>query len=80
MIVETTSEDYASLCLGRAPRQFDNVDSTIAPVEVLHMLAGVALRVRETFSPASWLIVENNEVVGMCSVTRPPSDGVSRRR
>lgn len=76
MIVETTSEDYASLCLGRAPRQFDNADSPIAPVEVLQMLADVAARVREKFAPASWLIVENEEVVGMCSVTRPPSNGV----
>jgi len=40
------------------------------------MLADVAARVRESFSPASWLIVEDNEVVGLCSVTRPPSGGV----
>ena len=40
------------------------------------MLAEVAERVRETFSPASWLIVEDGEVVGMCSITRPPSGGV----
>ena len=40
------------------------------------MLAGVAARVGESFSPASWLIVEDGEVVGMCSVTRPPSEGV----
>ena len=76
MIVEMTCEDFTSLCLGRAPRQFDNADSPVAPVEVLQMLAGVAARVRATFSPASWLIVEGNEVAGMCSVTRPPSDGV----
>lgn len=76
MIVEMTSEDYASLCLGRAPGQYDNADSPIAPLEVLRMLEDVAARVRETFSPASWLIVENNEIVGMCSVTRQPADGV----
>jgi len=76
MIVEMTCEDFASLCLGRAPRQFDSADSPIAPIEVLQMLADVAARVRETFFPASWLIVENDEVVGMCSVTRPPSGGV----
>jgi len=76
MIVETTREDHASLCLGHAPGHFDNADSPIAPLEVLRMLADVAARVRESFSPASWLIVEDNEVVGLCSVTRPPSGGV----
>jgi len=76
MIVETTREDHASLCLGRAPRQFDNADSPIAPVEVLQMLADLAERVRESFSPAAWLIVEDNEVVGLCSVKAPPSGGV----
>jgi RimJ/RimL family protein N-acetyltransferase len=76
MIVETTREDYASLLLGRAPRNFALADTPIAPVEVLQMLAGVAERVSETFSPASWLIVEQGEVVGLCSVTRPPVRGV----
>lgn len=76
MIVETTREDHASLCLGRAPRQFENADSPIAPVEVLQMLADLAERVRESFSPAAWLIVEDNEIVGLCSVKAPPSGGV----
>lgn len=40
------------------------------------MLAGVAARVWAVSSPASWLIVENNEVVGLCSITRPPEQGV----
>lgn len=39
------------------------------------MLADVAARVRESFSPASWLIVDNAEVVGLCSITRPPTNG-----
>jgi len=76
MIVETNREDYVALCLGRAPRRFDNADTPIAPVEVLEMLAGVAAQVWETFSPASWLIVEADQVVGLCSVTRPPTGGV----
>lgn len=75
MIIETTSEDYRSLILGRAPREFALADTPIAPVEVLQMLADVAARVWESFSPASWLIVENGEVAGLCSVTRPPQDG-----
>jgi len=76
MIVETTREDYASLLLGRAPRNFTLADTPIAPPEVLQMLADVASRVSDTFSPASWLIVEQGEVAGLCSVTRPPAGGV----
>mgnify|MGYP001382730188 CR=1 FL=1 len=64
MIIETTSDDYAALTSGRALRDYKSADSPIAPPEVLEMLAGVAAHVRETFSPASWLIVEGQEVVG----------------
>ena len=76
MIVETTSEDYTSLLLGRAPRHFKLADTPIASTAVFHMLANIAAQVRESFSPASWLIIHDNEVVGLCSVTRPPRDGV----
>lgn len=72
MIVETDGEDYASLILGRAPRQYTLSDTAIAPAAVLGMLADVAAGVRAHFAPASWLIVEGGEVVGLCSITRPP--------
>jgi RimJ/RimL family protein N-acetyltransferase len=76
MIVESNGEDYASLLRGCAPRTFKLADTAIAPPEVLQMLANVATKVRAAFSPASWLILEGDEVVGLCSVTRPPADGV----
>ena len=76
MILETTEEDYSCLIQGRAPREFRLADTPVAPPEVMEMLADVATRVRALFAPASWLIVEEDEVVGMCSVTRPPEDGV----
>jgi RimJ/RimL family protein N-acetyltransferase len=76
MIVETTAEDYASQLRGRAPRSFKLADTPIAAAPVLQLLTDVAATVREAFAPASWLIVEDDEVVGLCSVTRPPSDGV----
>ena len=75
MIVEMTREDYVSLLLGRAPRDFSLADTPIAPDAVLRMLADLDARVRETFSPASWLIVEQDEVVGLCSIVRPPEGG-----
>lgn len=76
MIVETNSEDYASLLLGRAPRNYALADTPIASPEILQMLADLAARIAEDFSPASWLIVEQDEVAGLCSVTRPPQQGV----
>ncbi len=76
MIVETHRDDYDALCLGQAPGEYRYADTPIAPVEVLQMLAGVAVEVWKRFSPASWLIVEDNEVVGLCSITRPPHHGI----
>lgn len=76
MILETTKDDYARLILGRAPRDLELADTPIAPPEILEMLAGVAAGVWAVLSPASWLIVESNEVVGLCSITRQPKEGV----
>lgn len=76
MILETNGADYAALLLGRAPRNFTLADTDIAPPEILRMLADLAARISEDFSPSSWLIVEAGEVVGLCSVTRPPRQGV----
>ena len=76
MIIETTSEDYASLLGGRAPGNLRLADTPIASSAILDMLADVAAEVRKTFSPASWLIVSDGELVGLCSITRPPRDGV----
>jgi RimJ/RimL family protein N-acetyltransferase len=76
MILETTDDDYAALLAGREPRGLKLPDTEIAPVEILQMLADLARQIRSGFAPASWLIVEDDEIVGLCSVTRPPADGV----
>ncbi len=75
MIIETEAADYAALLDGRAPRGLTLADSPIAPPEILQMLAGLAERVSAAFAPASWLIVEDGAVVGLCSITRPPEGG-----
>lgn len=75
MILETTIDDYAALIAGGAPRDLALPDTPIAPAGILQMLAEVAAGVRQSFAPASWLIVENDEVVGLCSITRPPENG-----
>lgn len=75
MIIETEAADYAALLDGRAPRGLTLADRPIAPPEILHMLAELAERVSAAFAPASWLIVEDGAVVGLCSITRPPEGG-----
>ncbi|MGV1684218.1 GNAT family N-acetyltransferase [Sphingopyxis sp. NJF-3] len=75
MILETTEDDYAALLRGAAPRALLWLDPPIAPPAVLAMLADVAARVHAHFAPASWLIVHDGELVGLCSITRPPANG-----
>ncbi|WP_025560922.1 GNAT family N-acetyltransferase [Sphingomonas sp. UNC305MFCol5.2] len=75
MIIETNAADYAALLNERAPRGLALADTLIAPPEILQMLAGLAERIGADFAPASWLIVEEGEVVGLCSITRPPEGG-----
>lgn len=76
MIIEATSSDFQSLLRARAPRHFHLVaDSLLAPADVLAMLANLAADIARDFTPSAWLIVENNEVVGLCSLVKTPQDG-----
>ena len=75
MILETTEDDYAALLRGQAPRGLLWLDPPVAPPDILAMLADVAAGVRAHFAPASWLIAADGELVGLCSITRPPADG-----
>jgi RimJ/RimL family protein N-acetyltransferase len=75
MIAEATAEDLAALIAGEGPRGLLLPDPPIAPPEILRMLGDVAAQVRATFVPASWLIVEGDLLVGLVSITRPPSGG-----
>ena len=38
------------------------------------MLRDLANSIRPDFCPASWLMIEDGEVVGLCSLVKPPSD------
>ena len=49
-------------------------DEPLESAEVLEMLRGLANSIRPTFAPASWLIVEGGEIVGLCSVIKLPTD------
>jgi RimJ/RimL family protein N-acetyltransferase len=73
ILVDATEQDFASLMSGVAPRGLDLADSAIAPTEVLEMLRGVAQTVRAGFAPSAWMMVEDGEVVGLCSIMKPPT-------
>lgn len=76
MIMETSRDDFAALLLGRAAGALRLADTPVAPPDVLRMLSGLAEEIGKAFSPAAWLFIEEGEIVGLCSIVRPPQDGV----
>jgi RimJ/RimL family protein N-acetyltransferase len=78
MLIAATDDDFASL-LDESPRRGLGLPpGGVEAASVLHMLRALARKVRAEFSPAAWLIVEADEVVGLCSIIRPPSpEGVA---
>jgi RimJ/RimL family protein N-acetyltransferase len=76
MIVEASDGDFQSLIAGAAAAGDALLaDCAIAPLAILEMLRDVAQSIRPGFAPSAWLIVEAGEVIGLCSLTRPPQDG-----
>ncbi|MBY3345332.1 GNAT family N-acetyltransferase [Rhizobium laguerreae] len=76
MIIELTSHDFEALLKDIAPRHLRLVqDSAIAPPEVLAMLNRLAADIGAEFSPSAWMIVEDDEIVGLCSVIKVAQDG-----
>ncbi|TAU86200.1 N-acetyltransferase [Rhizobium leguminosarum] len=76
MIIELTSHDLEALLKGIAPGQPRLVqDSAIAPPEILAMLSRLAADIGAEFSPSAWMIVEDGEIVGLCSIIKVPQDG-----
>ncbi|MBM3091840.1 GNAT family N-acetyltransferase [Ensifer sp. T173] len=76
MIILLTPGDFEALAEGVAPSGLRLVeDSVIAPQEVLRMLSDLNRAIAADFSPSAWMIVANEEIVGLCSVIRPPGNG-----
>jgi len=71
MLIEAKTQDFAALLRGEAPAPYRLADSDLAPPEVLAMLAQLADQIRMVFSPGAWMIVEDGEIVGLISPTRP---------
>ncbi|RUM27365.1 N-acetyltransferase [Rhizobium vallis] len=76
MIIELTTRDFEALLKGIAPANLRLIeDSAIAPPEVLEMLSRLSADIAAEFSPSAWMIVEDGEIVGLCSIIRVPQDG-----
>lgn len=76
MIVSLTSRAFDALADGVAPSGLHFVqDSIIAPREVLRMLSDLNRAIEADFGPSAWMIVEGDEIVGLCSITKPPESG-----
>ena len=73
MIREATDTDFAALIAGLAPDGLDLPGGPIESPEVLGMLRELAQGIRPAFSPASWFIIDGSEIVGLCSLVKPPA-------
>ena len=75
-LVPATNEHFARILAGERPDAgVAPPDTPVAEPEVLAMLAGLAGQIAEAFSPAAWLIVADDQLVGLLSATAVPDDG-----
>jgi RimJ/RimL family protein N-acetyltransferase len=75
-IREARAEHFERLLAGAAPETGVALPgSAIAPPEVLTMLADLAANIRPAFSPAAWMILDGDRLVGLCSLHKAPEDG-----
>lgn len=70
MLVEATDDSFAALIGGVAPAGLRIPEGGVETSEVLQMLQGLARSIRQHISPASWLVVADGEIVGLCSITK----------
>ena len=75
MIQEALDADFEAVLSGRAPAGLRLPDSPLAEPNVLAMLRELANGIRPCFAPASWMIISDREIVGLCSLVKPPTDG-----
>lgn len=74
ILIEANDADFLELIEGRAPRGLRLPSEGVDCIEVLAMLRELANSVRVVFNPATWMMVEADEVVGPCSIVKPPGD------
>ena len=70
-LVAATDAHFVALAANRAPDGFVLAEGGVDAREIIEMLGALAGTVRRQIDPAAWLIVNNHEVVGLCSITKP---------
>ncbi len=74
MLIIAEDIHFAQLLDAEAQLSFVVAEGGLETPEVLAMLKGLAVGVRRQFSPAAWLISEDGEVIGLCSLMSAPDD------
>lgn len=76
-LIEADDADFANLLSGAGSRGLRLPEGHVENPAVLQMLQNLANAIRPQFAPSAWLIVDQGEIVGLCSLVKSPSaDGV----
>jgi RimJ/RimL family protein N-acetyltransferase len=76
-ISEACDDDFAALLAGVPPRELSLPDGGGEDHQILSMLRDLAAGIKPAFSPASWMLIDGREIVGLCSIVKlPASDGI----
>ncbi|WP_332693464.1 GNAT family N-acetyltransferase [Devosia sp.] len=70
-LVAATDAHFVALATNEAPDGLGLPEGGIDTREIIEMLGALAGTVRLQIDPAAWLIVNDDEVVGLCSITKP---------
>ena len=69
-LVAATDAHFVALAANQAPAGFGVPEGGVDTREVIEMLGALARTVGIQIDPAAWLIVNDDEVVGLCSITK----------
>ncbi len=76
-LVAATDDHFLGMAAGRAPDGLRLPTGGLEAPAIIVILRGLAQSVRLQVDPAAWMIVDRDEVVGLCSITKLfPSPGM----
>ena len=77
MLIEADDAAFTAMVILEAPPGLRLAEKDWESVEILTMLWRLAQGIQAQFTPAAWMIVEDGELVGLCSLKNAP--GADRR-
>lgn len=75
MLLEAQGDHFSLVAAGLAPAGLKLAPGGIASPEVLSMLGTLAIEIACRFRPSAWWIVEQGELVGLCSIKSFAGEG-----